>query len=84
MPATAWRSTRPRVGLLNVGTEEHKGRAELKEAHDRMAAVAEAGDFDYVGFVEGGDLPVGPRRCDRDRRLHRQRRAEDRRRHRAS
>ncbi len=23
---------RPRVGLLNVGTEEHKGRAELKEA----------------------------------------------------
>ncbi len=49
--------TRPRVGLLNVGTEEHKGRAELKEAHERMAPVAEAGDFDYVGFVEGGDLP---------------------------
>ncbi len=24
---------RPRVGLLNVGTEEHKGRAELKEAY---------------------------------------------------
>jgi glycerol-3-phosphate acyltransferase PlsX len=49
--------TRPRVGLLNVGTEEHKGRAELKEAHDRMAATGEAGAFDYVGFVEGGDLP---------------------------
>ena len=48
---------RPRVGLLNVGTEEHKGRAELKEAHERMAPIAEAGDFDYVGFVEGGDLP---------------------------
>ena len=28
---------RPRVGLLNVGTEEHKGRAELKQAHDLMA-----------------------------------------------
>jgi phosphate acyltransferase len=50
-------SKRPRVGLLNVGTEEHKGRAELKEAHDRMPPIAEAGDFDYVGFVEGGDLP---------------------------
>lgn len=48
---------RPRIGLLNVGTEEHKGRAELKEAHERMAPVAAAGDFDYVGFVEGGDLP---------------------------
>jgi phosphate acyltransferase len=46
---------RPRVGLLNVGTEEHKGRAELKEAHERLSA----GDhgFAYVGFVEGGDLP---------------------------
>jgi phosphate acyltransferase len=49
--------TRPRIGILNVGTEEHKGRAELKEAHDRMAAVAAVSDFDYIGFVEGGDLP---------------------------
>jgi glycerol-3-phosphate acyltransferase PlsX len=48
---------RPRIGLLNVGTEEHKGRAELKEANDRMPAVARISDFDYVGFVEGGDLP---------------------------
>jgi phosphate acyltransferase len=48
---------RPRVGLLNVGTEEHKGRAELKEAHERMAYLSEAGGYDYVGFVEGGDLP---------------------------
>ncbi len=48
---------RPRVGILNVGTEEHKGRVELKEAHDRMPAVAAISDFDYVGFVEGGDLP---------------------------
>lgn len=49
--------TRPRVGLLNVGTEEHKGRAELKTAHDRMSEAAEAGGFDFVGFVEGGDIP---------------------------
>lgn len=51
------RLTRPRVGLLNVGTEEHKGRAELKEAHERVAQSAEAGGFDYVGFVEGSDIP---------------------------
>jgi len=47
----------PRVGLLNVGTEEHKGRAELKEAQDLIIRAAPAGAFDYVGFVEGGDLP---------------------------
>lgn len=50
--------TRPRVGLLNVGTEEHKGRPELKQAHDLIAAQADAGGFEYVGFVEGGDLPA--------------------------
>ena len=48
---------RPRVGLLNVGTEEHKGRAELKDAHDQIAAAADAGGYDFVGFVEGGDIP---------------------------
>jgi phosphate acyltransferase len=48
---------RPRVGLLNVGTEEHKGRAELKLAHDQIAAAAVNGDFEFVGFVEGGDIP---------------------------
>ena len=48
---------RPRVGLLNVGVEEHKGRAELKVAHDLIGRAAPRGEFDYVGFVEGGDLP---------------------------
>ncbi|MBF9032024.1 phosphate acyltransferase PlsX [Rhodobacterales bacterium HKCCE3408] len=48
---------RPRVGLLNVGTEEHKGRSELKVASDLIARVAPAADFEYVGFVEGSDLP---------------------------
>lgn len=49
--------TKPRVGLLNVGTEEHKGRAELHLAHAQMAAAAEAGGYDFVGFVEGSDIP---------------------------
>lgn len=47
----------PRVGLLNVGTEEHKGRAELKAAHELIAAAAEAARFEFVGFVEGSDIP---------------------------
>jgi glycerol-3-phosphate acyltransferase PlsX len=48
---------RPRVGLLNVGTEEHKGKAELKEAHELIGRMAEKAQFEFVGFVEGGDIP---------------------------
>jgi glycerol-3-phosphate acyltransferase PlsX len=48
---------RPRVGLLNVGTEEHKGSAELKSASDQIAAAAGRGDYEYIGYVEGVDLP---------------------------
>ena len=48
---------RPRIGLLNVGTEEHKGRSEIKAAHDLIAEAAPAADFEFVGFVEGGDIP---------------------------
>jgi len=48
---------RPRIGLLNVGTEEHKGRAELKVAHEMIGDMAAIGQYHYVGFVEGGDIP---------------------------
>ncbi|MFP7673032.1 phosphate acyltransferase PlsX [Marivita sp. S0852] len=48
---------RPRVGLLNVGTEEHKGRAELKDAHELISKAADRAQFEFVGFVEGGDIP---------------------------
>ncbi|MCC5968358.1 MAG: phosphate acyltransferase PlsX [Pararhodobacter sp.] len=48
---------RPRVGLLNVGTEEHKGRAEIREAHELIASHQETGRYEFVGFVEGSDIP---------------------------
>ena len=48
---------RPRIGLLNVGTEQHKGHAELKEANELIRSFADKADFDFVGFVEGGDIP---------------------------
>ena len=47
---------RPRIGLLNVGTEEHKGRTELKEAFELIRDAADDAEFDFVGFVEGGDI----------------------------
>ena len=47
----------PRVGLLNVGTEDHKGRPELRAAHELIASSAAEHEFEYVGFVEGSDIP---------------------------
>ncbi|CUX81756.1 MAG: fatty acid/phospholipid synthesis protein PlsX [Roseibaca calidilacus] len=53
----AFNMPRPRVGLLNVGTEDHKGRAEIKEAALLIAQAAQIGQFEFVGFVEGSDIP---------------------------
>ena len=49
--------SRPRVGLLNVGTEDHKGRAEIRAAHELIADYEDIGRYEYVGFVEGSDIP---------------------------
>ena len=49
----------PKVGLLNVGTEDHKGRPELRLAAELIGDTAEESGFDFVGFVEGGDIPSG-------------------------
>ena len=50
------RLTLPRVGLLNVGTEEHKGRGALHAASE-LLEEADGDGFSYVGYVEGGDIP---------------------------
>ena len=47
---------RPRVGLLSVGEEAGKGREEVVAANDALAA---ASGIDFVGNVEGRDLPGG-------------------------
>ena len=47
---------KPRIGLLNVGTEEHKGRAELKEAYDLIHDQGPEAGYEFVGYVEGGDI----------------------------
>jgi phosphate acyltransferase len=46
----------PRVGLLTVGEEAGKGREEVVEAHRVLSA---APGIDFVGNVEGRDLPAG-------------------------
>lgn len=44
--------TAPRVGLLNIGEEDIKGNAVVKET----AKLLEQSDLNYVGFVEGNDI----------------------------
>ena len=48
---------RPRVGLLSIGTETGKGDLLRKEAFDALAALP----IDFVGNVEGRDVPLGGR-----------------------
>ena len=48
----------PRVGLLNVGSEEMKGSDTIKEAGERLRAIPNP-PFEYYGFVEGDDITRG-------------------------
>lgn len=50
---------RPRIGLLNVGTEITKGTDELRDAYRILEAAGAAPDagFEFVGFVEGSHIP---------------------------
>ena len=64
---------RPRVGLLSVGEEEGKGNDLTREAYELLKESS----LNFVGNVEGRDIYNGQLRRRRDRRLHRQRRAQD-------
>jgi len=48
-------SDNPRVGLLNIGAEEFKGRDEIKVAADLL----NKSNINYVGFVEGNGMFSG-------------------------
>ena len=45
--------TRPRVGLLNIGTEDEKGTPLVKETKALLAADS---SLNFVGYVEGRDI----------------------------
>ncbi len=50
---------KPRVGLLSVGAEPGKGDALRRRSGDHLAAALAARGIDYVGNVEGSDVPLG-------------------------
>ena len=49
----------PRVGLLNIGTEDSKGTPLQKEAYGLLKAAAEQGVLNFIGNVEARDVLLG-------------------------
>lgn len=49
----------PRVGLLNIGTEDSKGTALQKEAYTLLQEAANQGILNFTGNVEARDVPLG-------------------------
>jgi phosphate acyltransferase len=50
---------RPRVGVLANGEEAVKGTDLTRGAHKLLESAAVAKEFEYVGYVEGGDIFTG-------------------------
>ena len=49
----------PKVGLLNIGTEDSKGTPLQKEAYAKLVKAHEQGLLNFVGNVEARDVPLG-------------------------
>ena len=49
----------PRVGLLNIGTEDSKGTPLQKETYALLQEASERGLLNFVGNVEARDVPLG-------------------------
>ena len=49
----------PKVGLLNIGTEDSKGTPLQKEAYAKLSKAHEQGLLNFVGNVEARDVPLG-------------------------
>ncbi|MEM9738453.1 MAG: phosphate acyltransferase PlsX [Pseudomonadota bacterium] len=49
--------SKPKIGILNVGSEEQKGHEEVRRAADLLKSSGL--DLDYRGFVEGNDISEG-------------------------
>ena len=47
---------KPRVGIVNIGAEEEKGNAHLKET---FPLLKECSDINFIGSIEARDIPAG-------------------------
>ena len=50
---------RPRVALLNIGTEDSKGGELQKEVYPLLQKAGDAGYIHFIGNIEARDVPLG-------------------------
>lgn len=50
---------RPKIGLLNVGSEDVKGHEDIREAMRLLRLYGASLNLDVHGFVEGNDISMG-------------------------
>ena len=54
-----FKNQKPKVALLNIGSEEIKGTEAIKKAHNKLKEVSSFGDFDFNGYVEADKIFEG-------------------------
>ena len=50
---------KPKVSLLNIGSEEIKGTDSIKKAYSKLKEISKIGDFDFNGYIEGNKILEG-------------------------
>jgi glycerol-3-phosphate acyltransferase PlsX len=50
---------RPKLGVLNIGSEETKGNETLIHLNKILTENKDKLPYDYIGFVEGNDISAG-------------------------
>ena len=52
-------NNKPKVALLNIGSEEIKGTDVIKKAHTELKEISKKGGFDFNGYIEGNKITEG-------------------------
>ena len=50
---------KPKVALLNIGSEEIKGTELLKNTYSKLKILDSLGDFEFSGYIEGNQITEG-------------------------
>ena len=56
---TTLKISEPRVGLLNIGSEDTKGTELQKKTYELLQELADQGGIHFVGNIEARDVPLG-------------------------
>ncbi len=54
-----YNNEKPKVSLLNIGSEEIKGTESIKKAYSKLKEISKFGDFEFKGYIEGNQIYDG-------------------------